>query len=190
MNKNIKFNLDSISTQLTHNATGRVRRKLKHMDLTDVKLGDVCRETLRKVHEHLAHKLTKTVHSSLLSTEAEMQAVADSPEFSILDRTIAKVALEGLKKGKIANLDFLLTRTIGPPRNTLEVTGPNGGAIELQSAMHAMTTQEARKIMEQDPAFRELRDIEVEVLAAEKPNQTANEVDISTTLPEPSGDVK
>lgn len=56
-----------------------------------------------------------TIMTILALTEAEVQAVADDASATILERTVAKAVLDDMKKGRLTNLETLLTRTTGKP---------------------------------------------------------------------------
>ena len=102
----IKVDHESMKDRLVTSSNAKFPSKIKRPDskvinLRSFDVQSVCKETLKRIHENLAYGITKTIHSTLLSTEDELNAVAQCPDVSILDRTVAKIALEGLEKGKI-----------------------------------------------------------------------------------------
>jgi len=51
-------------------------------------------------------------------TEGEITEVANNIDCTILERTIAKALLNGLKKGSLYNLEVIITRAFGKPQET------------------------------------------------------------------------
>jgi hypothetical protein len=55
-------------------------------------------------------------------TQDELQSLVDNEDNTALERTVAKAVLKGLEKGSLYNLEQLITRAIGKPKETQEIT--------------------------------------------------------------------
>jgi hypothetical protein len=51
-------------------------------------------------------------------TEAELKEVDKNTDCTVLERTIARALLTGLKKGSLYNLEVIITRAFGKPQET------------------------------------------------------------------------
>lgn len=65
-----------------------------------------------------------------MSTE-ELQEVADGEKNTILERTVAKALLNGNTKGSLYNLETLITRVHGQPKQDIEQTTNIKGDINI-----------------------------------------------------------
>jgi glycerol-3-phosphate dehydrogenase len=58
-------------------------------------------------------------------TEAELQLICDNKECSVLERTVALSLLKGMQKGSLYNIETVISRAIGTPNQTADVTIDN-----------------------------------------------------------------
>jgi hypothetical protein len=55
-------------------------------------------------------------------TQSELQEIIYNETNTALERTVAKAVLKGLEKGSLYNLETLITRSIGKPKETQQVS--------------------------------------------------------------------
>lgn len=84
---------------------------------------------IRKItKEHL-----EDIADLILDSNLEgLKALASDPNASVLKVWIAKAAAEGIRKGDIYSLESLLNRLLGKPKERVELSGPDGGAMEMK----------------------------------------------------------
>jgi hypothetical protein len=63
-------------------------------------------------------EIQDTIRNITSLTEKEVMEVEKNPECSILERTVAKAMLIGMKKGSLWNLETVITRAFGKPVET------------------------------------------------------------------------
>ena len=66
-------------------------------------------------------EINATIQVALALTEEEVKQVLDHPKASLFEKTIVKGLIKGLEKGSLFNLDLLLSRAYGKPRESLEI---------------------------------------------------------------------
>lgn len=81
-----------------------------------------------------------------------LERIRDSKKHSSLEVWIASIALKGIQKGDMSGLDGLLNRAIGKVKDKVELTGKDGGAIDI----HSMSAEERKA---QLAAFRKMREL-------------------------------
>ena len=59
-----------------------------------------------------------TIKNILALTESEVKEISESEDFTILERMIAKALFIDLSKGSLYNLELLLSRTFGKPKES------------------------------------------------------------------------
>jgi hypothetical protein len=59
-----------------------------------------------------------TIKNIIALTESEVNDIAENEDFTILERMIAKALLKDLSKGSLYNLELLLSRTFGKPKES------------------------------------------------------------------------
>lgn len=62
-----------------------------------------------------------TIKNILALTESEVKDISDSEDFTILERMIANALLKDLSKGSLYNLELLLSRTFGKPKESASI---------------------------------------------------------------------
>lgn len=68
-----------------------------------------------------AKEINSTILNLLTMTESEARAVADGDGYSILERIAATSLLKDMARGSLWNLETLLTRTFGKPRESTKI---------------------------------------------------------------------
>jgi hypothetical protein len=82
----------------------------------------------RKVISHLSElgytnrEIVDTMMAIVALTQSELQEIIDNESNTALERTVAKAVLKGLEKGSLYNLETLITRSIGKPKETQQVS--------------------------------------------------------------------
>jgi len=74
-------------------------------------------------------QINDTMMNILALTLEEIKQIEDNTTCTALERTIAKAILNGAKKGSLYNLETLITRAMGKPKETSSVE--NTGTIEF-----------------------------------------------------------
>lgn len=74
-------------------------------------------------------EIVDTMMNLVAMTQEELDLISEDDNNTALERTVAKAILNGLKKGSLYNLEQLITRAIGKPKEIQEVT--NDGKIEV-----------------------------------------------------------
>lgn len=59
-----------------------------------------------------------TIKNIIALTESEVKNVSDNKSYSMLERMIAKAILKDHSKGSLYNLDLLISRAFGKPKET------------------------------------------------------------------------
>jgi hypothetical protein len=67
---------------------------------------------------YLSHEVNSTILNTLAMTEDEAKEIANGEDYSILERITAAALLRDMEKGSLWNLELLLSRTIGKPKQT------------------------------------------------------------------------
>jgi len=84
--------------------------------------------TLMKDAGYKQTEINDTLRALLVMTEDELQDIKDHPESTILERVAAAALLKGLNSSSLFNLELLMSRTFGSPKqqidNKHEYTGP------------------------------------------------------------------
>jgi len=74
-------------------------------------------------------QINDTMMNIIALTLEEIKQIEDNTTCTALERTIAKAILNGAKKGSLYNLETLITRAMGKPKETSSVE--NTGTIEF-----------------------------------------------------------
>lgn len=74
-------------------------------------------------------EISDTLMNIAALTKKEIQAIVDNEECSILERMVAKSLLRDYAKGSLWNLETIISRAIGKPKETATIT--NDGRIEF-----------------------------------------------------------
>jgi len=84
-----------------------------------------------------------TVGSDLLRGDRkDLQAVGQDPKASVVQLALARLLMVVLQEGDARTLDVVLSRVVGKPKETLEVSGKDGEAVQLDVATRQQTAQE------------------------------------------------
>jgi hypothetical protein len=67
-------------------------------------------------------EIIDTMMNLVAMTQDELKDIQDDEGNTALERTVAKAILKGLEKGSLYNLEQLITRAIGKPKETQEIT--------------------------------------------------------------------
>lgn len=67
-------------------------------------------------------EINDTLQVLLQMSEEELQKVYKSKDATILEQTVAKALLNGKTKGSLFNMETLLTRVYGKPKETVDAT--------------------------------------------------------------------
>lgn len=108
---------------------------------------DPIKKTLKRLTE------TEVADAVFLIIEQDregLERIRDSRNYSALEIWIASIALKGIAKGDMSALDGLLNRAIGKVKEKLELTGKDGGPIDI----HSMSKEDRQKELER---FRKMR---------------------------------
>lgn len=76
----------------------------------------------------------------------KLQSVRDQPEASVLKVWFASVAVKAISKGDAHALTIILDRIVGKVKDTIELTGRDGGAIESVSVNETQVKAAIAKI--------------------------------------------
>jgi hypothetical protein len=66
-------------------------------------------------------EIVDTMMSLVALTSSELQMIIDDENNTALERTVAKAIVKGLEKGSLYNLEQLINRAIGKPKEVSEV---------------------------------------------------------------------
>ena len=67
-------------------------------------------------------EIVDTMMSLVALTQSELQMIIDDENNTALERTVAKAIVKGLEKGSLYNLEQLINRAIGKPKETQQVS--------------------------------------------------------------------
>ena len=66
-------------------------------------------------------QISDTMLNILALTKAELQSIASDENFTMLERLIANAVIKDFSKGSLWNLEIILNRAIGKPKETKEI---------------------------------------------------------------------
>ncbi len=78
----------------------------------------------------------------------KLKAMAADPNTSVLKVWIAKAAATGIQKGDLHSLDTILNRVLGKPKEKIEHTGDNGGAINFKAEIQISISDRIAQLKE------------------------------------------
>lgn len=70
-------------------------------------------------------QVSDTMLNILALTEKEIAGISENESFSMLERIIAKALIKDLSKGSLWNIETLLSRAIGRPKETTSIEQDN-----------------------------------------------------------------
>lgn len=79
--------------------------------------------TLLKEQGYKPAEINDTISAMLTMNLEELKAVFDAENATILEKTIANALVRGLKKGSLYQIETLLSRTFGKPREQIGIEG-------------------------------------------------------------------
>jgi hypothetical protein len=77
--------------------------------------------TIFKEQGYKTTEIVDTFNALLACEEDELAKVADDPRATILEKTVAAALLKGYMNKSLFNLELILNRTLGRPKETSEV---------------------------------------------------------------------
>lgn len=81
----------------------------------------------------------------LLGDTAQLQELARSQDSCVLQVWVASLVLNSLDKGCPQTFRILMERLCGKPRETVELSGKDGGPLSMEIASREMTEDEMRQ---------------------------------------------
>lgn len=81
------------------------------------------------------------LRAMLSMTELELKEVVDNKAGTVLERTIAKALQNELKKGSLATIESLLSRTFGKPRESQDINFSNMTDDQLDAVINKLTAK-------------------------------------------------
>ncbi len=66
-------------------------------------------------------QVSDTMLNLLAMSESELEIVCNDENFSILERMVAKALLKDFSKGSLWNIETLLSRSVGKPKETTNI---------------------------------------------------------------------
>jgi hypothetical protein len=72
-----------------------------------------------------SRQVSDTMLNLLALTESEVASICENDNFSMLERIIAKALIKDFSKGSLWNIETLLSRSIGRPKETTAVEQDN-----------------------------------------------------------------
>lgn len=78
---------------------------------------------------YTSSQINDTILNIIALTLDEIKQIDVNPTCTALERTVAKAILNGAKKGSLYNLETIITRAMGKPRETQQVE--NTGRVEV-----------------------------------------------------------
>lgn len=70
-------------------------------------------------------EINDTIVNLLSMTADEIKKVGDNDDCTILERTVAKALLKGMEKGSLFNIETTISRAMGTPNQSSDVTVDN-----------------------------------------------------------------
>jgi hypothetical protein len=96
------------------NPKGRPRKVISKLKLDGYKLAEI----------------NDTIQIMVSMTFDELKKIWDSPDATILEKTIAAALRKSLSKGELDSVETLLNRVYGKPKNDVDITS-NGQPIKI-----------------------------------------------------------
>ena len=70
-------------------------------------------------------EINDTIVNMLSMTADEIKKVVDNDDCTVLERTVAKALLKGMEKGSLFNIETTISRAMGTPNQSSDVTVDN-----------------------------------------------------------------
>lgn len=83
----------------------------------------------RKVLEANKKEIEVLISKYLNLPLAKLRVAATKPTTKSMDLMIIKIIIEAIKKGDFTRLNFLLDRTIGKVKDTMDINNPDGNML-------------------------------------------------------------
>jgi hypothetical protein len=78
-------------------------------------------------------ELEKALNEMLYLNKEQLAQVNKDPESTMLQRLIASIITFGVNKGDHQRLSFLIERLVGKVKDTVELSGKDGGPIQIDT---------------------------------------------------------
>ena len=88
------------------NPAGRPKKPVLQMRIAGYKLAEI----------------NDTIQSMCSMTMEELKKIWDNPKSTILEKTIASALRKGIEKGNLQNVETLLNRVYGKPKEQMDIT--------------------------------------------------------------------
>lgn len=89
-------------------------------------------------------------------TPAEVFEISRNPKETFLRHWVAELAIKSAEKGDVKTFECLMSRCLGPPKQSVEVTGADGAAILIDKRQASMTVEDMEKRANELAARRKL----------------------------------
>lgn len=99
---------------------------------------------MAQVKRMTADQLAELTSLLLLGNRNAIQVVANNPDASFIQVLTAKLLVDCYKKGDISIYNGVLDRVVGKPKQTKELSGPDGGPIAVARSTETIEEKKAR----------------------------------------------
>lgn len=88
-----------------------------------------------KVEGYKLHEINDTIQAMCSMDLEQLRRIWENPKSTVLERTIAAALRKGIEKGSLSNVETLLDRVYGKPKENMDITtkgeGINKPRIEI-----------------------------------------------------------
>ncbi len=81
--------------------------------------------SLLKEQGYKLSEINDSIQAMMSMTIAELKAVWDNPQATVLEKTVAHAMRKSLEKGSLYSLETLLTRVYGKPKEQMDINTDN-----------------------------------------------------------------
>lgn len=90
-------------------------------------------------------EIVRIVEVMFSTNRFQLRAIAECGETPGIDAWVARIVERGIAKGDYKPLEALLNRILGKPKEYVELTGPDGGPLNIKSSFMQMTPEERKE---------------------------------------------
>lgn len=75
-----------------------------------------------KTEGYKLHEINDTIQAICSMNHEQLKVIMDNPKSTILEKTVAAALKKGIEKGELVNIETLLNRVYGKPKEKMDIT--------------------------------------------------------------------
>lgn len=102
-----------------------------------------------KLEGYKLYEINDTIQAMVSMTSAELKQVADNPNSTVLEKTIATALQKSIDKGNLESIETLITRVYGKPKQEMDITTGGDKLNKPSFEINIITNGESNNTEEQ-----------------------------------------